>query len=374
MDAFFASVEQHDAPELKGQPVIIGQDMRGVVSAASYEARVFGVRSAMPVAQARRLCPHGVYLPGRMRRYAEVSRLVMAALDAISPVVQQASVDEAYVDVTGTGRLFGPPLDVARLVQSKVMEATGLTCSVGIAPVKFLAKIASDFRKPGGITILEPHEVADFLKVLPVGKIPGVGAKTLPRLTALGVATCGDVLRFSLEFWERQLGEAGRMLHARALGQGSDHVEPHNETKSTSAENTFAKDLIDVEDMRRWLLKQAERVGRDLRRHGWQGRTVTLKLKFSDFKQITRSHTLSEPTDLDEVVFQTACDLLDAVPLNKRVRLIGVGVSNFAKGPSQLTLLPDGQAEHFRKIDKAMDAIRDKHGKEAVKRGRLFGK
>ena len=374
MDAFFASVEQLDDPSLRGKPVIVGKGDRGVVSAASYEARVFGVRSAMPVVQAQKLCPQGVFVGGRMSRYAEVSRQVMAVLGDFSPLVEQASVDEAYMDITGTRNLFGPPPELARSLQARVKEVTGLSCSVGVAPVKFLAKIASDFRKPGGVTIIEPEDVAAFLKDLPVGKIPGVGGKTMPRLAALGVKTCGDVLRYSGEFWERHLGEWGRVLHARAMGRGSTEIVTHGEAKSSSAENTFERDLSDVEELRRWLLRQSERVGHDLRKHGWQGRTVTLKLKFSDFKQITRSHTLGDPTDLDEVVFQTACDLLDAVPLNKRVRLIGVGVSNFAKGPSQLTLLPDGQIEHFRKIDKAVDAIRDKHGKEAVKRGRLFGK
>ena len=372
MDAFFASVEQLDNPELKGKPVIIGRDLRGVVSAASYEARVFGVRSAMPVAQAKRLCPNGVFLPGNMRRYAELSRMVMAVLRDISPVVEQASIDEAYVDITGTANLFGPPPEVAALVQRRVREATGLSCSVGIAPVKFLAKIASDFRKPGGVTILEPQDVPGFLAVLPVAKIPGVGSKTMTRIAALGVKTCGDVLKYSREFWEGQLGEWGRVLHARAMGQGSSQLHPETEAKSTSAENTFPKDLHDPNQMQRWLLKQSERVGRDLRRHGWLGRTVTLKVKFASFKQITRSHTLSKPTDLDEVIFQTACALLAQVKSQEPVRLLGVGVSNFTQGSSQLTLVPDAKAERLRSLDKAVDAIRDRHGRAAVVRGRIF--
>ena len=374
MDAFFASVEQLDDPSLRGKPVIVGKGDRGVVSAASYEARKFGVRSAMPVVQARRLCPQGIFVSGRMRRYSEVSRQVMAVLGEFSPLVQQASVDEAYMDVTGTEKLFGPPEELARRIQARVREATGLSCSVGVAPVKFLAKIASDFRKPGGITIIWPEEVAAFLKDLPVGKIPGVGGKTLTKLTSLGVKTCGDVLRYSQEFWENHLGEWGRVLHARALGLGSSEIVTHWEAKSSSAENTFERDIADLEELRRWLLKQSERVGRDLRQHGWLGRTVTLKVKYADFKQITRSHTLGEPTDSDEVIFKTACDLLDKVSLAKRVRLIGVGVSNFAKGPDQLSLMPDESKERLRKLDKAVDAIRDKHGKTAVKRGRLFDK
>jgi len=372
MDAFFASVEQLDDPSLRGRPVIVGKGDRGVVSAASYEARVFGVRSAMPVVQARKLCPQGVFVGGRMSRYTEVSRQVMAVLGDFSPLVEQASVDEAYMDITGTRNLFGPPAELARSLQARVREVTGLSCSVGVAPVKFLAKIASDFRKPGGVTIVEPEDVEAFLKDLPVGKIPGVGGKTLPRLAALGVKTCGDVLRYSGEFWERHLGEWGRVLHARAMGRGSTEIVTHGEAKSSSAENTFERDLADVEELRRWLLRQSERVGHDLRKHGWQGRTVTLKLKFSDFKQITRSLTLKEPTDSDGIIFQTACALLDDVTLSQKVRLIGVGVSNFAKGPRQESLLPDPAKERMGKLDKALDAIRGKHGKAALKRGRLF--
>jgi DNA polymerase-4 len=326
----------------------------------------------MPVAQARKLCPHGIFVGGRMRRYAEVSRQVMAVLGEFSPLVEQASVDEAYMDITGTTRLFGPPRELARKLQARVREVTGLSCSIGIAPVKFLAKIASDFRKPGGITIIEPQEVEAFLKDLPVGKIPGVGGKTLQRLTNLGVKTCGDVLRYSAQFWEDQLGEWGRALHARACGVGSTRIVTHGEAKSSSAENTFERDTSDVEELRTWLLRQSERVGRDLRKHGLEGRTVTLKIKYADFKQITRSHTLDAPTDLDEEIFRAACALLDGVSLAKKVRLIGVGMSNFAKGLQQLALVEDTTREKTGKLDRVVDAIRDKHGRAAVKRGRLF--
>jgi DNA polymerase-4 len=354
--------------------VIVGKGDRGVVSAASYEARKFGVHSAMPVVHARRLCPEGVFVAGRMRRYAEVSRQVMAVLGEFSPLVEQASVDEAYLDITGTGRLFGPPEELARKLQARVREATGLSSSVGVAPVKFLAKIASDFRKPGGITVILPEAVEGFLRDLPVGKIPGVGGKTLPRLASLGVKTCGDVLGYSREFWEGRLGEWGRVLHARAQGIGSAEVVTHWEAKSSSAENTFERDLSDTEELKRWLLKQSERVGRDLRKNGWRGRTVTLKLKFEDFKQITRSFTLGEPTDSDVAIFETACALLAKATLTRRVRLIGVGVSNFARGQEQLSLMPpDTGGEKAGKLDRAVDAIRDRHGKGAVKRGRVFG-
>ncbi len=374
MDAFFASVEQLDNPELRGKPVIVGRGDRGVVCAASYEARVYGVRSAIPVAHARRLCPQGIFLPGRRARYSEISRQVMAILGDFSPLVEQASVDEAYLDATGCERLFGPPRDMALALQARILRDVGLSCSVGVAPVKFLAKVASDFRKPGGLTIVEPGDVAEFLRVLPVGKIPGVGGKTLARLTSLGVRTCGDVLGYSARFWEDQLGEWGLALHQRARGIGSATLTPHWEAKSSSAENTFERDLADREELKRWLLAQSERVGRDLRRHGWRGRTVTLKLKYEDFRSVTRSHTLRHPTDRDREIFDTACALLDALDLRKKARLIGVGVSNFARGDEQLTLLPDQGQERDSRLDRALDAIRDRHGKTALHRGRLFGK
>jgi len=373
MDAFFASVEQLDDPSLRGKPVIVGQGERGVVAAASYEARKFGIHSAMPVATARRLCPQGIFVPGRHRRYGEVSRQVMAVLGEFSPLVEQASVDEAYLDVSGTERLFGQPEQLARKLQMRVREATGLSCSVGIAPVKFLAKIASDFRKPGGITILEAKDVEAFLTNLPVGKIPGVGGKTLPKLASLGVKTCGDVFKYSQEFWEGQLGDWGRVLYNRAQGLGTTQLVTWREAKSSSAEHTFERDLADSVELKRWLLRQSERVGRDLRKHGLRGRTVTLKVKYADFTQITRSHTLTEPTDSDERIFEAAAQLLDKVSLSKRVRLIGVGVSNFAKDDEQLSLLPpDALAQKVGRLDRAVDAIREKHGRGIVKRGRIF--
>jgi len=374
MDAFFASVEQLDDPGLRGKPVIVGQGERGVVAAASYEARAFGVHSAMPVATARRLCPQGVFVSGRHRRYGEVSRQVMAVLREFSPLVEQASVDEAYVEVSGTERLFGQPVELARALQARVREATGLSCSIGVAPVKFLAKIASDLRKPGGITILEAGDVEAFLKTLPVGKIPGVGGKTLAKLASLGVKTCGDVLKYSREFWEGQLGEWGSVLCGRSRGLGSTEIVTRREAKSSSAEHTFERDLADSVQLKRWLLRQSERVGRDLRKHGRRGRTVTLKVKYADFTQLTRSRTLAHPTDSDERIFEAASELLDTVSLSKRVRLIGVGVSNFAKNDDeQLSLLPpDEGAQKTGRLDRAVDAIREKHGRAAVKRGRLF--
>ncbi len=375
MDAFFASVEQLDDPSLRGKPVIIGHDPRGVVSAASYEARVFGVRSAMPVVEARRRCPHGVFLPGNRRRYSEVSRVVMATLGDISPLVEPASIDEAYVDVTGTETLFGPPEALGRRVKRMIREATGLPCSVGIAPVKFIAKIASDYDKPDGLTVVSEAEVAAFLADLPVGKIPGVGKRAEQTLARLGIRVVGDILRYPPEFLERHCGKWGLSLYAKAHGRGSATVAAAREAKSVSAENTFDVDTADRERLTAWLLHQAERVGRELRQEGLAGRTVTLKLKFNDFRQITRSRTLPEPTDADAVLFAAAAALLDAEPLPRPVRLIGLGIANFGREPRQLALLDDPDQERRaqgRKIDTALDAIRDKFGRAAIVRGRLF--
>lgn len=375
MDAFFASVEQHDNPALRGLPVAVGGEHRGVVSAASYEARRFGVRSAMPMTQARRLCPGLVVVRGRMGRYAEVSRQVMALLREASPLVEQVSVDEAYVDLTGTERLLGPPPEAGESLRARVLQATGLTCSVGIAPNKFLAKIASDVNKPDGMFVLRPQDVADFLRDLPVGRIPGVGPRTGEALARLGVRTAGDVLARGAEFWARRLGERGQELHARAQGLDSSPVVPYHAPKSSSAETTLDRDTTDKTLLARWLLAHAERVGRDLRRGGFKGRTVTLKIKYSDFSQHTRSRTLDEPTDVTALIFETGRALLRETRLERPVRLIGLGVSNFGHGQTQFSLLPapeHDRAAELARLDRALDAIRDKFGRDAVARGLLF--
>lgn len=377
MDAFFASVEQHDDPSLTGRPVIIGCHPRGVVSAASYEARAFGVHSAMPVVEARRRCPEGVFLPGNRRRYAEVSRIVMATLAQVSPLVEPASIDEAYVDISGTRTLFGPPQALGRRLKDGIRETTGLGCSVGIAPVKFLAKIASDYDKPDGLTVIEPEAVTAFLADLPVGRIPGVGKRGRTALASLGIRVVGDVLTYPPEFFERHFGKWGLELVERANGRGSTEVRSDRETKSVSAENTFGADTADRETLLAWLLRQSERVGRELRQEKLRGRTVTLKLKFGDFRQITRSRTLAEPIDSDAAIFETAAALLAAEDLPRPVRLVGVGVSHFGNESRQLTLFEHPEAKARRqagRIDAALDTIRDRFGREAIIRGRLFGR
>ncbi len=274
MDAFYASIEQMDHPELRGKPVIVGgSGARAVVSAASYEARAFGVRSAMPLSLALRRCPQGVRLPVRMERYREVSRQIMTVLRRYSPRVEQASVDEAYLDATGLERLFGPVDALARTIKADVAEASGgLTCSVGVAPVKFLAKIASELRKPDGLFILRPEETPPFLAELAVERIPGVGRHFLEALQGLGVRRGKDVLRYPEDFWKRRFGKAGVQLLERSRGIDPREVEPFAPPKSESAETTLAEDTRDPAVLRRWLFRHADRVGRSLRKQKLCGR------------------------------------------------------------------------------------------------------
>lgn len=329
MDAFFASVEQMLNPALKGRPVIVGYAHRGVVCAASYEARVFGVRSAMPSARARKLCPQGVFVPPRHGVYGEISARVMAVFRSFSPVVEQASIDEAYIDATGLGGLFGSPAELGRKIKSAVFAETGLTCSVGIAPVKFLAKIASDMNKPDGLFILEPAQIADFMRSLPVSKIPGVGPRTQEILAKLGVRTAGEISRLPPGILEARLGKFGESIARRALGLDSSVVEPAGLPKSEGREHTLDKDSIDKVFLKRYLLYQSEKVMAGVRKMGTAGRTVTLKVKFADFRQITRSYTFDSPTTSTRLVYNTACALLDKLELALPVRLIGVSLSNF---------------------------------------------
>lgn len=383
MDAFFASVEQLDDPSLRGRPVIVGgSSERGVVSTASYEARRFGVHSAMPVVMARKLCPHGVFLPGRRERYAELSRRVMEVLGTFSPLVEQASIDEAYLDITGTERLFG---DVNRLVarlKADVRRATGgLTCSVGVAPVKFLAKICSDINKPDGVYILRPEALDTFLCALPVRRLPGVGKRMAAKLGELGIVRVEQLRRMSEESLQAHFGKWGLELHERAFGRDARQVTPVHEAKSESSETTFAHDTRDRRFLERVLMAHAERVGASLRAQGIRGRTVTLKIKFADFQQITRSQTLPQPISSTQTLFDVGCRLLRAEVLRQPVRLIGLGLSGFDDAPAQLALpgvfrgageQDPAEEDRRQRLDAALDAVRARFGKTAVQRGRLF--
>jgi DNA polymerase-4 len=372
MDAFYASVEQHDNPDLKGKPVIVGKSDRGVVCAASYEARKFGVRSAMPVFQARRMCPDGVFLPVRMGRYQEVSQEIRAVLDAISPLVEPVSIDEAFIDITGTEGLHGSPVILAQNLKRAILDRTSLTCSVGIAPNKLLAKIASDLQKPDGITIVTDSEVLSFLHPLPIGKIPGIGLKTGEMMRSLGITYVGDILKFPPSFWNKRLGKRGGWIYELAKGIDDSPVIAGAPAKSCGAENTYRQDTGALETIRKYLRLEAEEVGASLRKDGQKARTITLKIKYSDFRTETRSHTMYEPTDCTRVIYTTALMLLNSKPLPRSVRLTGISASQFAQGPQQVQLFKNELQEKQERLDAAMDRIRHKFGNDAVKVGRVI--
>lgn len=377
MDAFFASVEQLDNPEYRGKPLIIGGGQRGVVSTASYEARKYGIHSAMPIFQAKKLCPHGIYIPGRMARYSEKSKEVMDTLAAFSPLVEKASIDEAYIEATGLEHVFESPKNMALQLKDEVRKRSGLTCSVGLAPVKFLAKIASDMQKPDGLTIIAHDTVEEFMARLPVGKIPGVGPRMRKQLELLGVQFAKDVQKLPKTFWIERFGKGGATLFERSHGRDDRQVEPYSDPKSESAENTFAEDTKDLEILSAWLLKQAERVGRNLRKQKLSGRTIILKLKYADFEQKTRSRTLKHHTNATKEIYETAVALLRERPPDRPLRLIGVGVTQFGKNAVQLSLLPDEDHENRKRdaaLDSAIDTLRDKFGGNIVIRGKLFEK
>lgn len=390
MDAFFASVEQMDDPSLRGKPLIIGGGDRGVVATASYEARVYGIHSAMPIAIARKLCPHGVFMRGHGARYSEISKKIMACLHNFSPLVQQASIDEAYMDATGLERLFGSPENLARAVKKRVAEASGgLGCSIGIAPVKFLAKICSDQNKPNGIFILRPHEADEFLLSLKVDKLPGVGSAMSASLRAFGISTVAQLRSLSREFLGQKYGKWGLALHDRAHGLDPRSVHENPPAKSESAELTFQKDVFDGDILEAALWEHAVRLGRRLRNHGEAGRLITLKIKFSNFRTITRSRSLEFKTNSTQAIFDAAKALLKAQKLPLPIRLIGLGVSGFGESPEQLFLpgmdkfakyhsklgnvaagpYPEEENRRLR-LDMAMDAIKARFGENSIHTGR----
>ena len=376
MDAFYASVEQLDHPELKGRCIIVGGSTnRGVVSAANYEARKHGIHSAMPIFQARQRCPDAVFMRPRMHRYKEVSRKVMALLQKFSPLLEQVSIDEAYMDISGCERLLGDPETIGRKIKKEILNTLGLTCSVGIAPNRFLAKIASDCDKPDGLTFIAPDQVEAFVRILPIEKVPGVGQKTRARLEKMGIRTLGDVRRYSERVLCDRLGKYGRRLAELAAGIDATPVQPRSPHKSVSSEQTFAVDTADHNRLAGLLLQQAEEVARQLRKMGVRARTITLKVKHTDFRQVTRSTTIAEPTRSSEVIFDEALRLLQKYPLSRKVRLIGIGASNFAASgaPKQLSLFDTGRSKtvEWEKVDETVDKITEKYGRYAVRRGTL---
>ena len=311
MDAYYAAVEIRDQPELRGKPVIVGgsAEGRGVVCAASYAARHFGVHSAMPTATARRLCPEGIFISPRMSHYAAISRQIRAIFDRYTPLVEPLSLDEAFLDVTGSRQLFGTAIEIGRRIKDEIKTELQLVASVGAAPNKFLAKIASDLQKPDGFVVVPPNGTVAFLDPLPVGRLWGVGRVTNQALDKLGIRTIGQLRQLPRETMHDLFGEQGDHLWHLARGEDDRAVVPDRQAKSISHETTFAADLDDDETLRAWLLELAEQVGRRLREHGLQGRTVHLKLRFSDFRTITRAMKLDNPTDVTQEIGNAVCRL-----------------------------------------------------------------
>lgn len=394
LDAFYASVETLDDPSLKGKPVIVGgKERRGVVCAASYEARKFGVHSAQPTATARRLCPNGIFLPLRMDRYKEMSERVFDIYRRFTPLVEALSIDEAFLDVTDSVRLFGPPPDIAKKIRTSVREETGLTVSAGVASNKLVAKIASDMKKPDGLTVVLHGKEKEFLAPLPVEKLWGVGKVTRDAFHEMGVRTIGDLSSVSGETLARKFGKHGVHLHLLARGIDDREVECGSEAKSVGHEETFPEDLADAGVMKKELLSLASRVASRLRRHGMKGKTVTLKVKYADFTLVTRAATLRCPTDDEKAIYESVVPLLSKTEAGRRpVRLLGISLSRLsgeeeesAAGPAgQLSLFggiePGGKVapgihparpapspEKRENLNRAVDRIREKFGRKGIR-------
>jgi DNA polymerase-4 len=383
MDAFFVAVEVRRDPSLRGKPVVVGgTGDRGVVAAASYEARAYGIHSAMPSTRARRLCPHALFLPGRHDRYSEVSGRVMAILRSYTPLVEPLSLDEAFLDVTGARRLWGSGPEVATQIRGRILDEEELTCSVGVAPTKFLAKLASEAAKPvasldgvrpgQGVVVIPFGGELDFLHPLPVRALWGVGPKTHERLDRLGIATVGDLAALPLDTLVSAVGDAsGRHLHQLANGIDERAVVPDQGVKSIGHEETFARDLHDHDELGRELVRLADGVGRRLRSADLAGRTVVLKVRFGDFTTITRSVTLPDPVDSGRAIAQAADELLHTLDVSMGVRLLGVSTSGLvAGGNQQLTL--DEPAD-WSEADRAMDRIRERFGDDAIAPAGVLG-
>ncbi len=374
MDAFFASVEQRDRPELLGKPVIVGAapGSRGVVSTCSYEARRFGVHSAMPISEAYRRCPQGVYLPPDMSRYQEVSRQVMEVLGRFSPVVEPVSVDEAFVDLTGCTALWGEARHIGEKVKKTVETELRLTASVGIAPNRMAAKIASDLEKPDGLVIVAAEELLDFLAPLDVGKLRGVGAKGRDKLYSMGCRTVSDVRRCDETYLIRKLGEHfGRALFRQVWGRSSATVEQGVGRKSVSKEVTYQEDVTEEAILNRTLRDLSREVGRRLRKKGLKGHTATMKIRLKGFETHTRRKRLERPIDLDDEIFQAAWNLYEHCGFRHyAVRLIGLGVADLVTDePEQLQLFPEDRPDPRReKLDRTLDSIEERFGLGSVHR------
>ena len=372
MDAFYASVEIRDNPELIGKPVVVGGSPkgRGVISAASYEARKFGIYSAMPSREALRKCSSLVFVKSRMSHYAAVSRQIRQIFFSFTSLVEPLSLDEAFLDVSGCQRLFGTAPDIARQIKSKILADTGLIASAGVAPNKFLAKVASDLHKPDGLTIVDQEEIQTFLDPLSISRVWGIGPKTQKKFTQLGVQTISQLRQLDLNVLRSQIGDSAQHFYNLARGIDSRPVVPDRIAKSVSHEHTFPVDIYNDEVLKAWLHELADLVGRRLRRHDIFSKTVQLKLRYDDFEAITRRKTIPA-THSTQTLFETASQLLSGIDRHSRgVRLIGLGTTNLTRSaPIQLSLFDQEDKNKQSRVDEISDSIRDKFGQASLNRG-----
>jgi len=377
IDAFYPSVEVIDNPSLKGKPVIVGGGKeRGVVSSASYEARKFGVHSAQPIAKAIRLCPHGIFLPVKMSRYKEVSEKVFDIFYRFTPLVEPLSIDEAFLDVTGSIRLFGQPEDIAKKIKQIIFSEIGLTISAGIAPSKFVAKIASDIDKPDGLTVVWADDVRYFLDPLPVKKMWGVGKVSQQILSQLNIQTFNDLRQTPVKILEKKFGKQGAKIHLLAMGIDDRDVIPEHDVKSIGHELTFSQDIISLDVAQKELLALSNKVARRMRYKKVKGRTITLKVKYSDFVQITRSITLHKSTDDGSEIYSVACRLLEDTEITQKpIRLLGVSLSqlSFLRIGTQLSLFDqDPPSQKRERLNMVLDSLYEKYGDKSVVPGTLL--
>lgn len=381
MDAFFVSVEELFDPALKGKPVVVGGELmrrngrwtapRGVVAAASYAARRYGIHSAMPLSRAFRLCPNAIFLPGRHERYGDASKKIQRVFRSFTPQVEMVSIDEAYLDLTGTERLWGPPLLAATRLHDDVGRQTGLPCSIGVASSRLVAKVASEQAKPNGLLAVLPGQEARFLAPLPVRKIPGIGKVTEKRLRELGLETVADVARAGGEWLEEVFGRHGAAIFRQAAGEDAGawfqgEVGALEDAKSIGHETTFAQDTADAQQLQATLSELCQMVGHRLRENHYFARTVTLKLRYSDFRTLTRARTLPEATDLDGELFRTVADLFQAAWNRDPVRLLGVQASGLERSPGQMSLLDTERRRKWQQALEAADRVRGRFGFDSI--------
>jgi len=377
MDAFYPSVEVLDNPSLKGKPVIVGGGKeRGVVSSASYEARKFGIHSAQPIAKAKRLCPGGIYLPVRMSRYQEISKQIFEIYHHFTPLVEPLSIDEAFLDVTGSIRLFGQSENIAKKIKQIILIETGLTVSAGVASSKFVAKIASDIDKPDGLTVVPPNGVRGFLDPLPIKKMWGVGKVTQLALSLLNIHTFRDLRKTPVKVLEKKFGKHGVRIHLLAMGVDERDVIPEHDVKSIGHEQTFLQDIILLDAAQKELLTLADKVARRMRHKSLTGKTITLKVKYFDFVQITRSTTLPKSINDGLEIYSTACRLLEKTEVTKKpIRLLGISLSqlSFLGTGIQLSLFDQDQSSQKRqRLNTVLDSLYERFGDESVLPGTLL--